>query len=115
MNIAVLGAGAWGTAISVALSARHSVVLYARSGEQRALLERDRVSLPQALRFSDDLEASVTYAAAGDGLVLVATPTEALRSVVRSVRGIAPTVPLVWICKGFEQRDALLPHQVIRE
>ena len=123
MNIAVLGAGAWGTAIAIALSARHSVVLYARSGQQCALLERDRVNarylpsvnLPQMLRFSDELEASVAHAVAGDGLVLIATPTEALRSVVSGVSAIARTVPLVWLCKGFEQCAALLPHQVIRE
>ena len=121
MNIAVLGAGAWGTAIATALSARHSVVLYARSREQCACLRRDgvnarylaSVALPAALRFNDDLGAAVAHAACDDGLILIATPTEALRSVVRNVCDSAPLVPFVWLCKGFEQRDALLPHQVV--
>ncbi len=122
MNIAVLGAGAWGTAIAAVLSARHSVILYARNAEQCALLARDRVNdrylpalaLPQPLQFSDDLKSAVAHGAAG-GLLLIATPTDALRAVVRDVICIAPSAPLVWLCKGFEQRRAQLPHQVVRE
>ncbi|MEO8187106.1 MAG: 2-dehydropantoate 2-reductase N-terminal domain-containing protein, partial [Burkholderiaceae bacterium] len=89
MNVAVLGAGAWGTAIAAALSARHSVMLYARSGEQYARLRRDRVNakylptleLPETLHFTDDLHKAVRHSAGANGLTLIATPTDALRSV----------------------------------
>jgi glycerol-3-phosphate dehydrogenase (NAD(P)+) len=123
MNIAVLGAGAWGTAIAAALSARHSVVLYARSAEQCARLARDRVNarylpslaLPESLRFTDDLNAAVKHGASDGGLTLIATPTDALRSVVRSACDVAPDAPLVWLCKGLEQSSEQLPHQIVRE
>ena len=123
MNIAVLGAGAWGTAIATALSARHAVVLYARSREQCAGLVRDRVNasylpslaLLEALRFTDDLHTAVNHAASAGGLTLIATPTDALRSVVRGVSEIAANAPLVWLCKGFEQSSEQLPHQIVRE
>jgi glycerol-3-phosphate dehydrogenase (NAD(P)+) len=123
MNIAVLGAGAWGTAIAAALSARHSVVLYARSSEQCAHLVRDRVNarylpslaLSESLHFTDDLHVAVKHTASGGGLTLVATPTAALRSIVRDVSEIAPDAPLVWLCKGFEQSSEQLPHQIVRE
>ena len=123
MNIAVLGAGAWGTAIAAALSARHSVKLYARNPEQCALLARDRVNarylpslaLGESIHFTDDLHVAVKHAASGGGLILVATPTAALRSIVREVREIAPNEPLVWLCKGFEQSTEQLPHQIVRE
>lgn len=120
MNIAVLGAGAWGTAIATALSARHSVLLYARSTQQCAQLARDRVNarylpsvaLPGPLRFTDDLGAAVEHGAGG--LSLIATPTDALRSIVRQMRAIAPSSPLVWLCKGFEH-GGQLPHQIVHE
>jgi glycerol-3-phosphate dehydrogenase (NAD(P)+) len=123
LNVAVLGAGAWGTAIAAALSARHSVMLYARSREQCARLTRDRVNakylpalaLPETLHFTDDLNEAVNHSAIVGGLTLVATPTDALRSVVRCVSGIAPDAPLVWLCKGFEQSSEQLPHQIVRE
>ena len=123
MNVAVLGAGAWGTAIAAALSARHSVVLYARNAEQCARLASDRVNakylpalaLPELLRFTDDLNAAVSHGASATGLTLIATPTDALRCVVRAVGEIAPHAPLVWLCKGFERSSELLPHQIVRE
>ena len=123
MNIAVLGAGAWGTAIAAALSARHSVVLYARNPDQCALLARDRVNarylpslaLSGSLHFTDDLHVAVKHTASDSGLILVATPTAALRSIVRAVSQIAPDAPFVWLCKGFEQSTEQLPHQIVRE
>ena len=121
MNVAVLGAGAWGTAIAAALSARHSVMLYGRSSEQCAFLRRERrnakylpmVPLPEALQVTDNLHASVDHSA--DGLTLIATPTDALRSVIRDVSAISTHATLVWLCKGFEQSSDQLPHQIAQE
>jgi len=123
MNIAVLGAGAWGTAIAAVLSARHSVVLYARNPDQCAQLARDRVNaqylpslaLPESLHFTDDLHVAVKHTASDSGFILVATPTAALRSIVRDVSEILPDATLVWLCKGFEQSTGQLPHQIVRE
>ena len=122
MNIAVLGAGAWGTAIAAALSSRHSVVLHARSAEQCASLARDRVNarylpslaLPESVQITGDLNAAVRHGAA-HGLTLIATPTDALRSVVRSVCDIATAAPLIWLCKGLEQSSEQLPYQIVHQ
>ncbi|MGZ9059802.1 MAG: NAD(P)H-dependent glycerol-3-phosphate dehydrogenase, partial [Burkholderiaceae bacterium] len=122
MNIAVLGAGAWGTAIAVALSSRHAVVLYARSAEHCVSLVRERVNarylpsvaLPPSLHVTNNQDAAVKHAAA-HGLTLIATPSDALRSVVRRVCDIAPDAPMVWLCKGLEQASGQLPYQVVHE
>lgn len=119
MNIAVLGAGAWGTAIAAALCSRHSVVLYARDAVQCASLVRDRVNsrylpsvdLPASLRVSDDLSEAVKR---GTGLILIATPTDALRSIVRRIAATAPAASFAWLCKGFES-SGQLPHQIVRD
>ena len=60
LKIAVLGAGAWGTALAMAAAQRHDTVLWARDGQQAAAMSRTRrnvrylpdVDLPAALRIS---------------------------------------------------------------
>src|SRR3954468_16345985 len=113
-RVAVLGAGAWGTAISCALSARLEVSLWARDQGQAAELSRVRqnlrylpgIELPAQLRVAGDL----TDALRDTELVLVATPVAGLREVLAAVPA---HVPIVWLCKGFEEHSGALPHQVV--
>lgn len=121
MNVAVLGAGAWGTAIAIAMCARHSVVLYARRESQSEHLSRDRLNLrylptsplPEALIVTHDFGRAVSHGTAG--LTLIASPTDGLRAMVRQMRPLAPEAPFVWLCKGFEQQSGQLPHQIIED
>jgi glycerol-3-phosphate dehydrogenase (NAD(P)+) len=119
MKIAVLGAGAWGTAISIVLSSRHDVSLWSRNSGLIKVLRAERCNgrylpgfgLPRALRLAEDL----AHALDGSELLLVAVATDGLRSVVKAVRACDSSTPLVWLCKGFESGAARLPHQVCAE
>ncbi|MBA2547352.1 MAG: NAD(P)-dependent glycerol-3-phosphate dehydrogenase [Burkholderiaceae bacterium] len=121
MKVAVLGAGAWGTAIAILMCARHSVVLYARGDAASADLSRSRVNqrylpmarLPDSLIVTHDFRQAVSHGA--QGLTMIATPTDGLRATTRGVRQIAPQAPFVWLCKGFEQQSGQLPHQIIED
>ncbi len=117
MNISILGAGAWGTALAVALAPRHPVMLWARDAQvvsdMAATRENTRylpgARLPDSLQISSDLEAAVAHAR--DGVLVVATSVAGLRPMLRALKPLrVPNV--VWLCKGFEQDSALLPHQV---
>ena len=44
MNLSVLGAGAWGTALAINASARHVVQLWARDAQQVAHLNATRLN-----------------------------------------------------------------------
>ena len=113
--LAVLGAGAWGTALSVALASRHKVTLWVRDATQaRALVSERRnahylpeIALPEALR----VEASLDRALSGAELLVAATPVAGLRDLLGKLKG--GTVPLLWLCKGFEQDSAALPHEIV--
>jgi glycerol-3-phosphate dehydrogenase (NAD(P)+) len=113
--LAVLGAGAWGTALAVALSGRHRVALWARDPAQSKGLAAERrnarylpeIVLPQALR----VESSFDKALSGAELLIAATPVAGLRELLGKLKG--GTVPLVWLCKGFEQDSAALPHEIV--
>jgi glycerol-3-phosphate dehydrogenase (NAD(P)+) len=124
--ITVLGAGAWGTAVAIALAARHDVLLWGRNPEQMAATEaaRDNLTylpghpLPPALRVTADFEAAiahVTDAAPGTTpLLIAASPVAGLRPLLQQLKG--RNIPnIVWLCKGFEYETGLLPHQVVRE
>lgn len=113
--LAVLGAGAWGTALAAALSARHRVALWARDPAQSKALAAERrnarylpeIVLPEALR----VEASLEQALSGAELLVAATPVAGLRGLLGKLK--RDTVPLVWLCKGFEQDSAALPHEIV--
>jgi glycerol-3-phosphate dehydrogenase (NAD(P)+) len=123
--ITVLGAGAWGTAVAIALAARHDVLLWGRNPEQMAATEaaRDNVTylpghpLPPSLRVTADFEAAiahVTGAAPGaTPLLIAACPVAGLRPLLETLKGY-PIPNIVWLCKGFEYGTGLLPHQVVR-
>ena len=116
MNIAVLGAGAWGTAISVHLAARHGVTLWARDAVQAAMMQQARVNhrylpgvaLPPALVISADLNNAVR----GATLIVAGMTSAGLRDTLRRLKTTGSNAPVIWLCKGFEREHAQLPHQV---
>ncbi|MGB5080158.1 MAG: NAD(P)H-dependent glycerol-3-phosphate dehydrogenase [Burkholderiales bacterium] len=119
MNIAILGAGAWGTALSISLAAGHRVTLWARDASLAAEITSGRRNiryLPEIpLPPSVAVTAALSAALAESDLALIATPSSQLRDVLARVRASGPARPIVWACKGFEQGSNKLPHQVAAE
>jgi glycerol-3-phosphate dehydrogenase (NAD(P)+) len=120
MNITVIGAGAWGTALAISLAARHRVTLWARNAAQIADMSASRcnqrylpdVQLPDNLRLSADFAAALTDVE----LVIIAVPTAAFRATLqRLVESGGCAAGVVWLCKGFEAQTSLLPHQVAEQ
>jgi glycerol-3-phosphate dehydrogenase (NAD(P)+) len=118
MKIAVLGAGAWGTALASSLSALHVVRLWARDPRRAAEMKARRrsaylpdVPLPEAVEITADAAAALE----GTDLVLVTTPAAGLRDALARVRTSAAGVPVVWGCKGFEPTSGRLLHEVAAE
>ncbi len=119
MKIAVLGAGAWGTAVAISLAERHSVALWARSPDQSRALRAARTNerylpglrFPDRLEITDDFQAAVAEAE----LALIAVTTAGLRETLKRFNAGRCTVPVVWLCKGFEPGNAKLSHEVCAE
>ena len=118
MKIAVLGAGAWGTALAMAAALRHDTLLWARDAAQaQALLAERRnrrylgeVSLPPTLRVTADHAAALAHAQAG--LTVIATPMAGLREQLAMLNDGRPAL---WLCKGFEAGTGALGHEVARD
>lgn len=119
MIVAVLGAGAWGTAISISLCSRHEVRLWGRDPTQIEALRKERINrrylpgfpLPRAVVPTSGLGEALDAAE----LALVAVTTNGLRETLHQVRAAGRNIPLVWLCKGFESGQARMPHQVCAE
>ncbi|MEP7157632.1 MAG: NAD(P)H-dependent glycerol-3-phosphate dehydrogenase [Betaproteobacteria bacterium] len=113
MKIAVLGAGAWGTALAISFSDKHEVVLWGRDPAQIDLLSRERsnrrylpdISFPASLKLTSSLAGALENA----DLVLIATPTGALAETLSAVKSC--NAPIVWACKGFDRSTGKLPHE----
>src|SRR3979409_2770984 len=84
-SVAVIGAGAWGTALAgVAARAGRDVVLYARSPERAAQIAATRANpkLPGVMLDASIEVASDLAVAAATDIVLIATPAQNLRAAV---------------------------------
>ena len=124
-RITILGAGAWGTAVAIALAARHDVLLWARNP---AMVEATRAAgentdylpgfpLPAGLNITSDLAAAIDHvsgAGADESLLIAACPVAGLRPLLEQLKPF-PIPNIVWLCKGFEGGTGLLPHQVMQE
>ena len=120
MNISILGAGAWGTALAIALAQRHQVVLWGRNADAIATMDSQRentaylpgFTLPAALKVSADFSAAVAHAE--NSLLIIATSVAGLRPLLQALK--PHHIPnLVWLCKGLEEQTALLPHQIVQQ
>ena len=124
-SVAVLGGGAWGTALAAHLTTRsHSrphVTLYVRSASQArdcVAAEENRrylpgVRLPAAIRITSDLDD-----ARGADLLIAATPIAELLPLVDALDGARIGAPLICLSKGFVESSGTrggwsLAHQTL--
>jgi glycerol-3-phosphate dehydrogenase (NAD(P)+) len=126
MNITIFGAGAWGTALAIALADRHKIVLWGRNAAamREASVRRENVdylpgfSLPDNLTVTADFDEALSNAAADGkscaGLLIIASSVAGLRPLLQRLQS-RPLPNLVWLCKGFEEKSRLLPHQLVRD
>ena len=107
MKIAVLGSGGWGTALSMVLCDNgHDVTLWSHSPEKAAQLRSSRcnpllpkVTLPESLRYADDLSC-----VRESDLVVLATPSFAVRATGRNAAPhLRRDAVLVSVSKGIEK------------
>jgi len=119
MKIAILGAGAWGTALAIGFSSRHQVTLWVRDPSHYRDMVSTRINrrnldpfvLPRSILLSNDLNEAI-----GDAdLLLIAVPMASLRDTFRKIAASGLKLPVIWVSKGFEAGTSKLPHQVAIE
>jgi glycerol-3-phosphate dehydrogenase (NAD(P)+) len=119
-KFAILGDGAWGTAIALLLAQdpRHRVALWsAREANGRLLQERrENVRLLPGIRIPESVELTLDLApaVAGADLWVVAVPTVYLRATLAPVAGLLrPGPPVLSLAKGIEEGTFLRPTEIL--
>ena len=129
LKIAVIGAGAWGTALAISASrhaAGHRVQLWTRDAAAAKAMQSQRsnqrylpdVDFPDSLQCASSPDSELASWAATQDLIVIGTPMSALRGMLMKLQDIQ--VPVAWLCKGFEAASegvgsGAMPHEVCQQ
>ena len=118
-QLAILGAGSWGTALALALTPRFETVRLwshdpARADEMQWQRENKRYlpgfRLPYQVTISSSLSATLAEA----DLILCVIPSRHLRSVLQEAAAfVAPSIPVVSATKGIEEKTLIRMSEVV--
>ncbi|WP_293807619.1 NAD(P)H-dependent glycerol-3-phosphate dehydrogenase [uncultured Bosea sp.] len=118
-SVGVVGAGAYGTALALAAArAGRDVQLWARDAQTIAAIEQTRraprlpgIHLPESIRATSSLGAL-----ADCDTLIIAVPTQALRSACRNLaEALPPRVPVISAAKGIEQASGRFVTEIIEQ
>ncbi len=121
MKIAILGAGAWGTALSTVFAHNgHDVLLWAHEHnvvEDINQFHENKDYLPGInLAASIDAVNDIQQAVQCAQIIIVAIPVVFLRSVLQQVAPCITVSQLIVIAsKGIEQQTMMLPTQIVQD
>lgn len=121
-RIAVLGAGAWGTALAIHLAkVGHEVTLWTYRAEQAEQMQASRqnstylkdIAFPEGLNVTADFAEALKNADA----VLVVVPSHVFRETLTELakHTLNPNCHIAWATKGFEISSGMLLHQVAQQ
>jgi glycerol-3-phosphate dehydrogenase (NAD(P)+) len=121
LNVTVLGAGSWGTALAKVLADKQKPTkLWSHRAELVGQINEHRhnhrylpgARLPDTLTATHDLEEALT----GADLIVAVVPSHALRSVIHDARRYIPAGALVCSAtKGIENESLMLMSQVLMD
>jgi glycerol-3-phosphate dehydrogenase (NAD(P)+) len=120
MNVAVIGAGSWGTAVASLVANNAPTTLWARRPDLATRIDASHenadylpgITLPESLRATSDLAG----ACAGADVVVVGVPSHGFRAVVHEAGPhIAPDARVISLSKGVEQGTLRRMTEVVAE
>ncbi|MCD8299620.1 MAG: NAD(P)-dependent glycerol-3-phosphate dehydrogenase [Clostridiales bacterium] len=120
-DIAIIGAGSWGTALSTVLAHNgHKVTVWSILEGEVDMLRNKRehvtklpgVIIPASVEFTTDMEIAIK----GKELIVMAVPSPFIRSTARSMREQVPRGQLMAVVsKGIEEETLLTQTDIVKE
>lgn len=121
MKISVLGAGGWGTTLSILLHYNgHNVTLWENEWLYARTLDKTRenknflpgIPIPDEIEITHDLDKAVT----NKNMIVLAVPSQYLRSVVKKINySDVKNCLFVSVAKGIETKTLLTMSQMLRD
>lgn len=118
VQVSVLGAGSWGTAVALALAYQgHQVLLWARDSGHVANMQQQRHNhkyLPN-IAFPDNLQitADLPHALETENL-LIAVPSHAFSGLLTQIKKL-PKTGIAWLTKGLEPITYKILSRIVQE
>lgn len=117
MNISILAAGTWGTALAKVLSRNHNVTVWSISNEEANALSTTRIHsnlkdviIPDNIVFTSDLNDAV----GGAEIIIVATPSIFVRSTMEKIKPMINSKQIiVCVAKGIEEKTLYTMSEII--
>lgn len=118
-KIAVIGSGSWGVALSMHLVKQgHSVKMWSFNEKEKDEINNEKKSkyLPDA-KLPDKIYCTTSYKEAIEGseIVLVVTPSRAVRENVKNFKEFVTDQEIIMCSKGLEDKTFLTLTQVLEE
>lgn len=120
MNICILGSGGWGTALGIILhNNRHKVTLWEFDKEYAHTLSEFRenfyylpkIKIPEKIVITSDIHSAIE----GKELIVVATPTQYIRSVIEKIKDIDFKGRVILsVSKGIENHTLMTVSQIFQ-
>lgn len=120
-KVSVIGAGSWGTALSLLLHKNgHEVTVWSIVAEEIEMLKKEHehkdklpgVKLPEDMIFTTDLKEAVT----GKDVLVLAVPSPYTRSTAHLLKDVmADGQIIVDVAKGIEEKTLMTLSQIIKE
>lgn len=120
MKISIIGAGSWGTALSVVMGKRYRVKIWCYEKEVEEEIKRERenriylpsIKIPPSVHPSVDFEEVLREAE----IVIFATPSHVTREVLlKALPFLPPSSPIISVTKGIEVESHKLMSEVYSE
>jgi len=118
MNICILGAGGWGTALSIVLNHnKHKITLWEYDSEYAHTLDEFRenfyylpkVKIPPGIKITNNIDEAVK----NKDIIVVATPTQYIRVVIENIKDIDLTGRIILsVSKGIETHSLMTVSQL---
>ncbi len=121
MNIAVLGAGSWGSALANLLGEKgYSVKLWARRSEVADSINSKHINPRYLSNFtlSENVEAlsDIKSAVAGTSAVVIVTPSSVMRDIAHNISDVvSESTPIIICSKGIEENTGMLSSDVLAQ
>lgn len=132
MQVAVLGAGSWGTALAALASRQCQTLLWARNAQVVQAINTGHhnprylpdITLPSGLQATADLSQALDHVqgtANASSLIILGVPMAGLEDLCTQLAQKIPCTPacaeisVVWTCKGLHKDTSELAHQIVNK
>ena len=110
-SLAIIGAGAWGSALAIALSNKfNQIFLITKDKENTDRLGNQHEALSKA--FNSNISISNNFGVIEDSqAALIATPSSSFNTVLTNLNPHIKNKPIAWVTKGFDPDNGRLLHE----